>query len=303
MKDTNTIPLYDLNGLSRSIGIIPLHDKIMALPFSDYVRIQDKMNIPHRHNFYHIRLFTKGSGAQTIDFDKFKIQPGQIYFMIPGQVHCWDYTDDLDGYSVNFSENIFRSIGLNPNYLEQFTFFRGIPNDSVIDLKEKALDEVTYYFKHLVDEINNKDSFSMEMVCFDLLSLFISISRHMGIPVNKQSPMQNQNTLYKFRTLLNKHYVEKRSPKDYAAMLYITHNQLNAVCNNCLGRTAGELIREKIVLEAKRLLVNTDLSISEIADKLNFNDRSYFTKFFKKYTNVTPEEFKKSLSNSIKNIQ
>ena len=86
-------------------------------------------------------------------------------------------------------------------------------------------------------------------------------------------------------------------------MLYITHNQLNAVCNNCLGRTAGELIREKIVLEAKRLLVNTDLSISEIADKLNFNDRSYFTKFFKKYTNVTPEEFKKSLSNSIKNIQ
>jgi AraC-like DNA-binding protein len=61
-----------------------------------------------------------------------------------------------------------------------------------------------------------------------------------------------------------------------------------------LGISAGELIRDRILLEAKRLLINLDLTISEIAYQLNFSDNSYFTKFFKKYTGQKPDEFRKS---------
>jgi AraC family transcriptional activator of pobA len=96
--------------------------------------------------------------------------------------------------------------------------------------------------------------------------------------------------------LVNQHYVEKRLPKEYAAMLYVTPNYLNALCRDLLGKSAGQLIRDRILLEAKRLLVNTDISISEIAYRLNFKDNSYFTKFFKKYSGVTPEDFKTSHS-------
>ena len=78
-------------------------------------------------------------------------------------------------------------------------------------------------------------------------------------------------------------------------MLYITPNHLNACCKEVLGIPAGEVIRNRIVLEAKRLLVNLQLSISEIAYTLNFEDNSYFTKFFKKYAGVTPEEFRNSI--------
>jgi AraC-like DNA-binding protein len=60
-----------------------------------------------------------------------------------------------------------------------------------------------------------------------------------------------------------------------------------------VGKTAGDLIRDRVVLEAKRLLVNADLSITQIAYELNFGDGSYFTKFFRKYAGVTPEEFRR----------
>ncbi len=99
--------------------------------------------------------------------------------------------------------------------------------------------------------------------------------------------------LLNFRKLLNQHFFEKRLPKEYAAMLYVTTYYLNSICKDLLGKSAGEVIRDRILLEAKRLLVNGDISISEIAYRLNFKDTSYFTKFFKNYTGKTPKEFRK----------
>ncbi|MBK6931019.1 MAG: AraC family transcriptional regulator [Saprospirales bacterium] len=81
-------------------------------------------------------------------------------------------------------------------------------------------------------------------------------------------------------------------PRDYAEMLFITPNHLNALVNSVVGKPAGELIRDRVVLEAKRLLVNSDFNISQIADALHFEDNAYFTRFFKKYTGMSPEIFR-----------
>ena len=97
---------------------------------------------------------------------------------------------------------------------------------------------------------------------------------------------------------MNEYYNRKRLPKEYAAMLYVTPNHLNALCNDLLGKAAGEVIRDRVLLEAKRLLVNADINISEIAFQLDFKDNSYFTRFFKKYTGTTPEDFRRSVINS-----
>lgn len=90
--------------------------------------------------------------------------------------------------------------------------------------------------------------------------------------------------------------MQLRLPKEYAALLYVTPNYLNAFCRHMLGKSAGEIIRNRVLLEAKRLLINADMSIAAIAYQLNFADNSYFTKFFKKYAGVTPEEFRKNIT-------
>jgi AraC-like DNA-binding protein len=97
--------------------------------------------------------------------------------------------------------------------------------------------------------------------------------------------------------LLERHYLKLRWPKEYAALLYITPHHLNAICREFLGVSTGEAIRNRIILEAKRLLVNIDLSISEVSYQLNFNDNSYFTKLFKKQVGSTPEEFRRKVLN------
>lgn len=260
---------------------------------ADYYQIRDKLLIPHRHTYYHIVLFTRGSGTVTIDFEQFELLPGRIYFMIPCQVHSWDILGDKEGYGLNFSESVFDSFIPNSEYLNQFPFLRGIPNESVMDLKGEALTEAIHFFKQIIRETRKKDTFSMEQVCFHLMSLFISVSRHEKLAVQKQRPSISHKILYAFRDLVNQHYKEKKLPKDYAAMPYITPQRLNTLCSEFLGMSAGEVIRQRILLEAKRLLINVNMNISEIAYELNFTDNSYFTKFFKKYAHITPEEFRK----------
>jgi AraC-like DNA-binding protein len=101
-----------------------------------------------------------------------------------------------------------------------------------------------------------------------------------------------------FEKLIEQHYREKRLPKEYAEMMFLTPNHLNALTNNVVGKSAGEIIRDRTLLEAKRLLANSDLMIGQIAETLNFEDNAYFTRFFKKYLGTTPEGFRTAYAQS-----
>ncbi len=290
-KVKSAIPVYDIYSIANAMH---LHEEVIAEPFAAYLSTRNQLLPSHRHSFYHIVLFTSGGGTHTIDFEQFTVRPGQIYFMIPGQVHKWNFEGEVDGYVINFSENLFRSIMAESQYLEQFSFLRAVAKDSVIDLDEKTLPVVTHIFHELIGEVKNSDSYSNSMICSLLVNMFIHISRTIVSVDKKQVPAHNQLMLYNFKKLVNQYYIEKKLPKDYAVMMYITPNHLNALCSDLLGQSAGEVIRDRVLLEAKRLLVNAGLSISEIAYKLNFKDNSYFAKFFKKYTGVTAESFRRS---------
>jgi len=126
-----------------------------------------------------------------------------------------------------------------------------------------------------------------------LVELFISIGRLSAPNEQKQVSPYNLTLLKSFRNLIETNFRTLKLPKEYAELLYITPNHLNALCNDLLDISAGEVIRNRVILEAKRLLVNPELGITEIASQLNFSDNSYFTKFFKKQTGLTPEEFRK----------
>jgi AraC-like DNA-binding protein len=135
---------------------------------------------------------------------------------------------------------------------------------------------------------------SADMIRLLLLEVFIHLSRMDKNGATKRPSVYNYTLIKNFKRLIEKNFTKLRLPREYAELLYITPNHLNAVSNDVLGIPAGEMIRNRVLLEAKRLLINQDMSISEIADQLNFNDNSYFTKFFKNYTDTTPEEFRKN---------
>ena len=287
----NAIPVYDISTLldSKQVG-----QEMIAERFAPYLKVHPNLTSPHRHSFYHIVLFTKGKGYHTIDFEKFKVAPGHVYFMSPGQVHSWHFDGDTDGYVINFSADIFHNFLANAQYLDQFTFFRNIAQESVFKLSEQTCSTVKIIIQNIIRELHTSAFSNVDMVRLHLLELFITVQRNISNNTSAPVPQQNQLILYNFRKLVNSYFAEKHLPKEYAALLYITPNHLNALCKDLLGKPAGEVIRDRVLLEAKRLLVNDSLSIAQIASQLNFTDNSHFTKFFKKYTGLTPELFRQA---------
>lgn len=292
-KAKHTIPVIDmcsLQSVHRNDG------RMMAEPFAAYLVQHPGLHLPHRHSFYHIVLFTEGSGFHGIDFQQFPVRPRDIYFMKPGQVHSWDFEDGVDGYVINFPDHFFDHFLAHSHYLEQFPFFQGLAEDCVVSLDPEACKTVNDICSKIVLEQQAARAYSDDLVKAYLLELFIVVSRCVSVQLTGSARPHNQLLLHNFRKLVDMHYAEMRLPKEYAALLYITPNHLNSLCNELLDKSAGAVIRDRILLEAKRLLINAELSISAIAAALDFTDNAHFSRFFKKHTHLTPDEFRRSTS-------
>ncbi|MDB5120754.1 MAG: helix-turn-helix protein [Sphingobacteriales bacterium] len=289
----NAIPVYDIYFFSE-FG----HKDILVSRFAPYLATHKNLRYPHRHNFYHILLFTEGSGSHSIDFQSFPVNPFQIYFMIPGQVHSWEFDGPVNGYVVNFSPSFFQSFLLRHDFLENFPFFNGSAIDSVINIPEASQQKINTLFEDILSEATSNESFGLNLVRALLIQLFILISRLSDKSNQTITASYNYTLLKNFQQLIEQNYHTLKLPKEYAELLYITPNHLNALCNDQLGISSGEVIRNRIFLEAQRMLTNLDFTISEISNRLNFTDNSYFSKAFKKQFGFTPEEFRTKTLNT-----
>ena len=288
--DKQQFPTFDICNLNTPKNI---NELLSVDRFRGYVESNPHLQQVHNHNYYHLVYFTEGSGEHLIDFEKFPVKTGMMYFMKPGQVHQWYFKEKYDGFVVNFSSSFFDWIGINSALLQKFSFLQSIKiTDHVIELNKDLQLIISSLFEEIINENLLNDQFTNLKIGAQLLELFILIERHYFSESNTINDYKSV-LLNNFQTLIDQNFKIKKLPKDYAEMLYITPNHLNALCKDLGGISAGELIRSRVVLEAKRLLVNKELSVSEIAYELNFQDASYFVKFFKKYTNFTPEQFRK----------
>lgn len=285
------IPIYNIENLK-----FYKNEGILVSRFGHYLREHQHLLTAHKHSFFHLVFFTEGEGEQYIDFKKFPIKPGLIYFMVPGQVHHWKFNTPADGYIINFASDYFQSIFLDANYLSRFGFFSGQLTAQIIQLPLTTQQKISSIFEEILKEGLTPIPENDDLVKILLIQLFIAVGRYQNKIEPKISSSYNHILIKNFKDLIEANYKELKLPKDYASLLYITPNHLNAVCNDFLQVSAGNLIRNRILLEAKRLLINLDLRIGEIADELNFTDQSYFIKFFKKYEGITPEKFRKSIT-------
>jgi AraC family transcriptional regulator, transcriptional activator of pobA len=288
------IPVYDICTIVNKGA----HKDLLIERLAPYLeKHYQHLHRPHRHSFYHLVLFTGGNGQHSIDFSNFKVEPYQLYCMVPGQVHSWHFESKVDGYIVHFNAALFTDFLLDQHYLEKFVFFRGIAQQGVIHLPVENHNQVTRIFESLLNELAEGNDNSLDFIRVRLLQLFILAGRTAPAGRHKQVLPQKQLLLRSFMELIDNNFRTMKLPKEYAALLYVTANHLNALCQDLLGKTAGELIRDRTLLEAKRLLTNADMSISEVAYDLQFKDNSYFNRFFRKETGMTPDQFRKTFDN------
>lgn len=285
------IPTYSICNL---LGADRCAREITLYRIREFMAEHKSLEFPHRHDFYQIVLFTQGGGRHSIDFQQYEASPHHVYYMSPGQMHSWDFDEHTDGYIINFNESFFTAICHNPHFVRDFPLFNQIGSSPANMLSMDCCAEVEQLFAQMLEEYLVEREFKMDILRGMLITILVRLSRAIPMHTPNGVSKHNQMLMRQFEQLIELHFREKRLPKEYAEIMFITPNHLNALVSSISGKSAGEIIRERVLLEAKRLLVNSDWMITQIADHLNFEDNAYFTRFFKKYTGVTPEGFRSS---------
>jgi len=271
-------------------------DEIMKAPsFSESFKMMRHapINMPliteaHKHDFYMLLVIIKGSGTHIIDFENYPVTDFTVFFLAPGQAHAWDLAPDTTGYQILYAPGFLS--GGHPD--TPFFKPRSAPFLKLSDIDFKTL---SYELNSIETEIGNGRSYSETIVQNRLHIILALLKRWYAETCPSAISKKNGRLIQAFLSLLEVHYQQQSSVAFYAENLHVTASYLNNVCKKESGRTAGEQIRDRILLEAKRMLSLTNADIKEIAYKLGFNDTSYFSRFFKKYTNHTPVTFRNKI--------
>lgn len=260
----------------------------------------DEMDEPdvddiHKHSFYEILWTEKGISKQTIDYKEYEVLPNSLFFISPNQVHQFEEWKPLIGGTILFTEDFFLLNHDSKNKLFELTFLDNFYASPCISLNKKDFADIKQTIDLISIEQKRKDK--SPTITQSLLHILLAqvqrfIDTETPKPISKKYLI-----LYKqFKNLLDKHFAENKTAAFYAEQLFITPHHLNLICKTVTAKTASEVIRARSILEAKRLLTFSDLSVFEIATQLNYFDSSYFAKLFKSETNISPIAFKTEMS-------
>jgi AraC-like DNA-binding protein len=236
----------------------------------------------------------KGSGYHVIDGNKYEIKPPCVFFMSPGQANKLELSNDIEGYIFIFASDFYLLNRSNQNSLIEFPFFYTIHQDNPPLLLEKEGDIrfLETLFRQSIAEIGQTGESIPEMLRSILDLILTTCAARYPMNDNLRNKGKGQILVKRFFHLIEENNQKNLSLADYARILGITPNHLTQTVKLLTGKTSTQIIKAKQLLEIKRLLVHTNLNISEIANQLNFEDQSYFTKFFKRETGLTPLQYR-----------
>jgi AraC-like DNA-binding protein len=249
----------------------------------------------HSLSYYDITLITEGEGDFRIGDKVHCVRRGDIVFTSPAQPREWDIQHIIDGYALIFEGEFLLSFFNDPGFLNSISYFGytgQIPDKltlsdeeymHVLSLIQSAKEEIQLYKK--------KDKHILRAILYQTLKYLDRIF----IQKNKTQGVSSQNQyIQRFLELVNTECREWHSVAHYSDKLCLTPNYLNELIKKETGFTAKQIINDRLLAEAKKLLQYSPNSITEIAETLNFENASYFIRFFHNQQNITPLEFRNS---------
>ena len=248
---------------------------------------------PHGHDFYLCVLFTAGKGNHEIDFKSYEIKPGSIFFMRPGQVHSWKFTVAPEGYIFFHSKNLFDLL-LPNDQINDYPFYLSYHNPPSLLLKNQELISTIHQFQFLKEEYNCDEYFSFRKIAYLISIIYIDLSRYY---LSEYSGLDNSktryfNVIYNLEVEISKNYKSYKSVGFYANQLNLSKRHLDRITYQILGKSVKTIISEYVILKAKAAILQNDLGLLHISEDLGFKSLSHFSKFFKKNTGISPNNFK-----------
>lgn len=253
-------------------------------------------NEPFRSNSFAIIVVQKGSLTFQNNFVKNIVNAKDVYLVTPGSLcELHEMSDDLEFISMGFKKEYLKEQGVFLNGAEIVHLFS---SDLVhkFSLNAEEFEDLVFSLKSLKKKINLpattphfKDIIrhSFISVLYEVLIVYGKYRVFIPIKLNRQEELTTS-----FLSLLSDNFKEEKRVQHYARELFVTSRHLSQVVKQVTGKTAGEIIDEMIINEAKVLLSSHVMNVAQVADELRFSDQSFFGKFFKKYTGISPSIYR-----------
>lgn len=287
---TTDIKKYDFKtGLPQEFEIVDLAEL--------YNKSKKIITATHRAGFYHIIWFQQGSATHLVDFNPIKIKPDTLLFLNKDVVQRFDKNVKCGGKAILFTDSFFCKTETDTRFLKNSILFNDLVTVSQIHIKDqsKIFEEL---LQQMTEESQNvKDNFQSDILK-NLLHNFLLYSererrKQNFIEIKKGADL---DFVMLFKDVLETYYKSQKQVSFYTKEILITEKRLNQSTTKVLGKTPKEIIDDRIMLEAKRILAHTTESIKEIGYELGFEEPTNFIKYFKKHTKLTPTEFREKNS-------
>jgi AraC family transcriptional regulator, transcriptional activator of pobA len=265
-------------------------DELLGISIEQLTKQVPFRKIPHRHDFYHLFWIESGNGTFMSDGRSYPVTRGSLIFVPPGQVHAWKWNDTLSGYVLCFEPALLFS-GDNRPYrlLHDLAQFSTTTKDrATFQIAGSTYPILRAAFEDLASESSGSAEFRCDMLRSQVTALLIRLHRLCLSTPSAEVQGYSTQLSNRFLLLLEKEEGKLRRTSFYTAALALSARVLVDAVLTETGKSPSAWIRDRTLLEARRLLTYTDLTISEIAYRLNFRNVSYFVRFYRRSAGVAP---------------
>jgi AraC-like DNA-binding protein len=271
-----------------------LHFRIQSMG-DIYDRSKGVTDVSHRHDYFTLLIINEAEGQHLIDYGDYSFGNHQVHVVSPGQVHQVILNDKPEGVVITFSKSFLINNGISLDFIYNIKLFDSFGSAAPIDFDEKIFNKLLGYIEMMKD-CEKLSSIHKLRAIGSLLQLFlIEVENYISSNTN-QINLESRNSclIRDFKTLVDAEFQINHKVSFYATKLGLSSKYLSTTLKNLTGRTAKEHIKDRVLLEAKRLLLHNDISLKEIAYKIGFQEPLHFSSFFKKEMNEPPSLYRKN---------
>ncbi|MFK8104527.1 MAG: helix-turn-helix transcriptional regulator [Saprospiraceae bacterium] len=249
----------------------------------------------HRVAFYMIILITEGSGKHTIDFTDYTCQAGTLLTVRKDQVHKFFQHNSMKGKLLLFTDEFLVSYLEDLETQKTLQLFNELLGSPKLQLSKTEFQAIAALVERMQQEyLEINDAYSFSILRSELHILIAKLYRIKSQEVQIIAKRKYLNAFIEFQDLVEREVTKYAKVLDYAKKLGLSTKTLNTITRSIVNKTAKEFIDEIYTKQIKRLLINTEHSIKEIAYIAGFEETTNFYKYFKRQTQLTPEQFRNS---------
>lgn len=236
-----------------------------------------------------IMICIKGTMQLSISLEQHEITAPSLITLMPGQIIEYTHlSEDLQCYNISLSKRFIDMINI-PGWQQQYM---NMYNNPIHPIDEQALRALYIFYTILYHAASNTENPFRLQVIENLIRVFYYGGISNLEQTNNSIPTSKNNIVRRFMDLVQEHYREERLIGFYANKLCITPKYLSKLIKENTGRSAGDWIENHVILEARAMLQSSDMTIQQIASSLNFPNQSFFGKYFKRATGLSPKQYR-----------